>query len=163
MKRNVKSHHISTFAALSMFVLLSVCILGSLLSGAGVYRRLAKRAESSYYDRTCSQYIVSKVRQCPSPDDLSVSSFGSGDCLTFTENIDGEKYINMIYCYGGYICELFSDAQYTPSPDEGEKIIEAESLKMHLENGLLSVSVTTGSGHTIPIYLSVRGGEGALQ
>ncbi len=163
MNNKPRKNHIDTLSALLLFLIFAVCILSVLLAGAGVYKRLTVRDSDAYRQRTCTQYIATKVRQCPSPDAISVTDFGDGDCLIFTEKIDGQEYMSMIYCYGGYLRELFADPLYIPSPEAGEKVIEASGLFISNADGLLHIYLSAGDGKYVQLDISVRGGEEALE
>lgn len=158
-KKNNSKNSISGLATLLMFGVFAVCIMSVLLTGAGAYKRLTQRDQASFSARTCSQYIVTKVRQAGSPDAVSVESFDGYDCLVFAEDIDGWTYVTRVYCYDGWLCELFTAEDGGFLPEDGEKVVEAEDLKVYSENGLINVSVTDREGYESSFCLNVRGME----
>ncbi|MEA4934633.1 MAG: DUF4860 domain-containing protein [Lawsonibacter sp.] len=155
-------HHMDSLLALVLFGVFAACILSVLLTGSEAYRRLTIRDQAAYDRRTCVQYIATKVRQAPGPDSISLSSFGDGDALMLTENIEDELYVTRIYCDNGWIRELFSSAGEDFVPDDGEKVLQAQALSLTLEGDLLSVRITSKDGSLIQFILSVRGKEGAV-
>ena len=158
-RKNNSKNSISGLATLLMFGIFAVCIMSVLLTGAGAYKRLTQRDQASFSARTCSQYIVTKVRQASSPDAVSVESFDGYDCLVFAEDIDGWTYITRVYCYEGWLCELFTAEDGGFLPEDGEKVVEAQDLKVCSADGLIHVSVTDREGYTSEFDMNVRGSE----
>ena len=157
-----RQHHIDSLLALVLFGVFAACILSVLLTGAGVYQRLTQRDRQAYDQRTCAQYLAAKVRQAPGPQSVSLSSFGDGDALVITEEIAGELYTTRIYCWDGWLWELFAFAEGDFAPQDGEKVLQAQSLSLTLEDGLLSALLVDGNEQACALSLSVRGGEGAV-
>ena len=156
---NIKSkHHIDGLLALLLFSVFAVCILSVLLTGADAYRGLTRRDRASYEQRTCMQYLATKVRQAPS---VSVGEFGGTQALLLWEEIDGARYLTRIYCFDGWVRELFSSDEDGFLPEDGEKVIQARRMSLALEDGLLSLSVTDDGGRKSALLLSLRVGEGA--
>ena len=157
-----KKHSWSTLTALIMLALFSLSILFALLSGAGVYSRLTSQTRISYDSRTAIQYIATKVRQATTPDAVSVSSFHGTDALCITQSVDGTDYITRIYCYDGYLMELFTIDADGFSPEDGEKILPADDLRIAYVNSLMVITLTDAHGTVRQLKLSIRNGEGAL-
>ena len=123
LKRN--KSHMEGLIALLLFGVFAACVLSVLLTGAGAYRRLTQRDQTAYSQRTCAQYLATKVRQSPDAQALSVESFGM-------------------------------------TPEDGEKVLQAQRLDLELEGGLLSITITYADGSQTCLDLSVRDGEGGL-
>lgn len=148
---------ISGIAAALLLCLFAGLILASLLSGAGAYRRVAARGGETPDSRSALQYVATKLRQAPSEESVSLRPFGEGDCLCIAEEIEGAEYITRVYCRNGRIMELFAPAEIEFSPEDGEKIAEADALEFSLENGLLLVKI---DGEEMFLDLSHRGEVG---
>lgn len=133
MKRSSK---ITDLIALVVFAVFAVCVLLVLLTGAKVYQNLVRSGAESYTARTTVQYIATRVRQA---EKVYVEEFQGCDALVLREEIDGECYVTRVYCYEGSIRELFCAENAVLSPEEGEPVLEAESLSFSLEEGLLTV------------------------
>ena len=153
----LKKHHIDGLLALLLFCVFAACILSVLLTGADVYRRLNARDQEAYGRRTSTQYIATKVRQAAGA--VSVAPFGDGDALFLKEDIDGASYITRVYCHDGWLRELFASADEAFDPQDGEKILEAQSLELQLADGLLSVRIVDENGSGTGLTLSLRCGE----
>lgn len=157
MRERSGKRSISGIAAALVLCLFAIMILSVLLSGAGAYQRLTARGRESYDSRSCAQYVATKLRQAPSAESVGLRSFGGSDCLCITEEIDGEEYVTRVYCHDGWIMELFTLAEGEFAPEDGEKILEAASLELSLENNILRAEIIDGSGAGSEIFLSLRG------
>lgn len=160
MKRQSRRSSISALAALLVLGVFAVGILSVLLSGASAYRRLTERDQQSYDSRTSIQYVAAKVRQAPAPDAVSLTDFGDGDCLVITEAIQGREYQTQVYCYEGWLMELFTVADSGLAPEDGEKILPLQDMTLTMEDALLRVELVEGDGTVSAILLAPRGGEG---
>ena len=161
MRNKGQKQSISGLAALLLFGVFALGILSVLLTGANAYRRLTERDRLRYDSRTCVRYVAAKLHQAVSPDAVTVVSFGEGDALLLHEEIAGEAYCTRIYCNDGWLMELYTSAAGEFSPEDGEKILPAESLALTLEGGLLRAEIVDGNGQPLSLRLQLRGGEGA--
>ena len=98
MKNYFKNGSLSGLVALLTFVLFAISILFVLLNGAGIYRRLTERDQRSYDNRTCVQYLATKVRQAPSPTAVSADTFEDVDSLLIYQDIEDSVFGTRIYC-----------------------------------------------------------------
>lgn len=155
MSKRSEKRSISGLAAALLLCVFALMILSVLLSGAGAYRRLTARGEENYDSRSSAQYVATKLRQAPSAESVELRSFGDSGCLCITEEIDGAEYITRVYCHDGWIRELFTPAEGDYSPEDGEKILEAEALGFSLENDLIRVTITDGG--VTEFFLGLRG------
>jgi type II secretory pathway component PulJ len=145
--------------ALLLFAVFAVCVLSVLLTGADAYRRLTERDQASFQARTAAQYIATRVRQADKQGGLSVRTFGDGDALVLTEELEGETYLTWVYCYDGSLRELFTAADNDLPPESGEKILSADDLRLELDGARLTAQVLEdGDWQTVTLYL--RSGEG---
>lgn len=161
MKNKQNSRVWSTVAAMAMLAIFAVSILWALLSGAGVYSRLTKSSRISYDSRTCLQYIATKIRQAPTPDAVSVSSFGDADALCIAQSIDGAAYITRIYCYDGYLRELFTIDEDGFSPEDGEKLLPAQALQIIRKDTLIVLTLEDTQQVQHQLKLAMRTGGGS--
>ena len=154
MKKGPIKHQTDGLIALLLFGVFSVCILAVLLTGADAYRRLTSRDLAAFDQRTCLQYIATRVRQADQLGGMAVEDFNGVAALVFDE---GDGSVTRVYCYDGYIMEMYAEADLDLSLEAGEPIMASEPLAFSLEDGLLTVS--TGGDRLI---LSLRSGKGAL-
>ena len=145
-----------------LFGVFALCILAVLLTGAGAYGRLIERQQTTYTGRTIPQYIATKIRQADKADAVHIGEFGGVESLELTGIYGEETYITRIYCYDGYLRELFSSATGIFSPEDGEKILEAQQVDFTLTNGLLCVEITSSDGKITEQKLSLRCEKGGM-
>ena len=132
-----KESKITGLLALVVFAVFALCVLGVLLTGAKTYQGVVDRGGQSYALRTAAQYLSTCVRQSDSADSIALEDFGGVSALVLRQQIDGEPYATRIYCYGGYLRELFAAETGSFSPEDGETLLEMEDLQFSWkENGL---------------------------
>ena len=160
MRNGKTKKSISGAAALVLLGIFAVGILGVLLTGAIVYKELSERSALAYDSRTCVQYLSSKVRQASSSAAVQLSDFGDGDSLLIYEMVHGEPYQTQVYCYDGWLMELFTAADSGMEPEAGEKILPVQTLSLAQTETLLQVEVVDANGLENTFQLTLRGGGG---
>lgn len=158
MKNKTVKHQMDGLAALVLFAVFAACVLMVLLTGAGAYRRLTDRDQAAYNKRTCVQYIAARVRQADSQDGVAVEDFGGVTALVLGA---GGEYVTRVYCHEGWLMELYSETETDLGPEDGEQLMEMESLGLSLEGRLLTASITAPGGGLSTLRIALRGGEGA--
>lgn len=158
MREKQVKHHIDGLAALLLFGVFAACVLVVLFTGADAYRRLTSRDQVAYERRTGVQYIATRVRQSDHAGGVAVEPFGDGDALFLGAD---ETYAARVYCYDGWLMELYCLAEEHMEPQDGQRILEAENLALSLEDGLLEISLTAASGAEDTLRLALRSGEEA--
>lgn len=159
MKRKTVQHHLDGLIALLLFGVFAVCVLAVLLTGADAYRRLTQRDMSAYDSRVCIQYIAARVRQADRSSGVSVEPFGGTQALVLTEE---GGYATYVYWHEGYLMELYTSIDGTLAPEDGERLMASGGLSLALEERLLTVELTQGTGERDTLCLSLRSGEGAV-
>lgn len=159
MKQRSGKQSIAGLAALILLGVFAAGILTVLFTGARTYQRLVERDALSYDSRTCVQYLTAKVRQAPAPGSVVLSDFGDGDSLLICEQIEGAEYWTRIYCYDGWLMELFTAAGAGLEPQDGEKILPAQELTLECSGNLLRVAVLGEDGTCNTVLLNLRGEE----
>ena len=157
MRKQGIKHHMDGLAALLLFVVFAACILVVLLTGADAYRRLTQRDQAAYDRRTAVQYVATRVRQADQLGSIRVEPFGDTDALVLVED---DEYVTRVYCYDGYMMELYASELEPLTPDAGEPIMEVGGLSFSLEDGLLTVTAADPQGKERTLLLSLRSGEG---
>lgn len=130
-----KHTKITDLLGLLTFLLLALCLLLVLLTGAKVYRNLVIAGEEHFQSRTALQYAATRVRQART---VTLQEFQGCSALVIPETIDGECYVTRIYCHEGYIRELFSAEDAELSPEDGEKVLEWQ-LQFAFEGEMLTL------------------------
>lgn len=163
MKMKEQKRKADTVLVLLLFGVFAVCILSVLLTSADAYRRLADRDEMSYDRRVASQYLSTRVRQGDVSGSVAVESFDGVDTLVLREEIEGAAYETRVYCYEGYLRELFAEAGESFAAGDGEQILEAEAMTLELEDQTITAEITDPTGQVQTLTLYLRSGEGRGQ
>ena len=163
MRTRQNKRRADTLLVLMLFGVFAVCILSVLMTGADAYRRLSQRDQTGYDERTASQYLATRVRQADRLGGVDVDSFQGVDALILTEEIEGEVYETRVYCYDGYLRELFAAAGGDFYPEDGEKILAANGLTFSRDGRILTAELLDGAGQLRQITLYLRSGEGAAE
>ena len=144
MRFSRPKHHTDGLVTLLLFGVFAACVLSVLLTGAKVYRSITASNQREYGRRTCAQYIVTKLRQAPVGSQVDVSD----GAINLRETIDGEDYVTSIYCYDGWLWEIFTFDGWDFDPEDGEKLLEAQKMTPAIEDGLLTVDLVDGNGES---------------
>lgn len=159
MKNERKQLKMGSLMALILFGVFAACLLFLLLTGADVYQKMRDRDMATYDSRTVVQYITTRVRQADRADCLTVEVFDGLDALILLEEVDGELYETKLYCYDGWLMELYAAADSDLSPMDGERILELSELEFALADGFLQAKLTLPDGRAEAISLQLRSGR----
>lgn len=154
-----KQSKLTGLLVLVVFALFALCILLVLLTGAKVYDGVVQRGQTAWEYRTAAQYLATRVRQSDAAGALAVEDFGGESALVIRQEIGGEVYATRIYCYEGWLRELFSAENGGFSPEDGEKLLEMAFLRFAWEEGGLSAWFETGVGTKEHLFWNLRSGE----
>ena len=113
--------------------------MGVLLGGVRVYKGLTQQGQQDYDRRTCLQYLSTKLSQIPTPDSITIRQFGDQDALFLLETVENREYVTRIYCYNGWLMELFSVNSDSFAPEDGEKILPLDRLSISQTGSLLTL------------------------
>ena len=136
-----KQTEITRVLALLTLTVFAICLLLVLLGGAGVYRNLIELGEQSHNRRAALHYLTTRVRQA---DAVEVGSFQGCDALILREQTQGEMYLTWVYCWDGWLWELYATPGGAFSPEDGQRILETEALSCALEGQLLHLELDQG-------------------
>ena len=165
MKKRTKSNTISTLAPLLLFVIFTTCILSVLLTGANIYQSLETRHQISFEHRTLTQYLTTRVHQSDAENMLFIGDFyecsphTEGNTLFICEELNNKNFYTRIYYHDGYLYELFTAANGTFHPEDGEKILKISNLYFHIERNLLKIEIEYPNTNTETLLLNLRSRE----
>lgn len=157
MRQGASRHHIDGLIALLLFGIFAVCLLAVLLTGAGAYRRFVHRDQVAYEQRTCVQYIATRIRQADQQGGIWLTDFEGVPALVLDQ---GDGYTTHVYCFEGWLMELYAAEDAGLAPEDGERLMELDSLEFTLEDGLLTAELGVPDGTPDTLRLSLRGEEG---
>lgn len=150
MKEN--RSRITDVLALLTLTVFALCVLLVLLTGAEAYRDLVDNGEETYARRTALQYLTTRVRQA---ETVETDVFEGCEALILGQTIAGETYTTRIYCFDGWLRELYAVPGAVLPPEAGEAILETETLELKLEGNLLTVKL---DGDELYLYLPAETG-----
>lgn len=162
MGEQIKKSNISGILVLLVFAAFMVSVLLVLLTGADVVQKLTERDQDSYDRRTAARYLTTRTRQADYAGGISVRSFGGEDAIVYMEEIEGTCYETLVYCYDGYLREMFVEAGMEQAAEFGEKIIPMASFRVDDCESYLQaeLELMDGQREIVTIYLrSEREGE----
>ena len=138
--------------------LFALLAMGVTLMGTGVYRAVADDASVNSAQRTALSYVVNQIRRADAGG-VAVGTFGGGDALCLTETgEDGSVYVTLIYCWEGFLRELYMEEGTGLGPEDGMALLELSSLKLSVtDTGGLDISASDGE-HQWSVTLYPRTG-----
>ena len=116
-----KSHSISgafVFMLLGVFAVFSMLLV---VLGAQAYRTTVDGAAAHTQKRIVTAFVRNAVRAQDERGAITVEEHDGLPVLALSSELDGERYVQYIYSYGGSLCELFTSARYGFSPEDGEE------------------------------------------
>ena len=129
---------ITRVLSLLTMTVFSLCVLLVLLTAADCYRSLVNRGEAAYARRTALQYLTTRVRQA---ETVETGMLEDCEALILTETVEGAGYTTYIYCYEGWLRELYTVPGAKLPPQGGEAVLEAEVFSPKREKDLLRVAL----------------------
>ncbi len=130
-----KRRTILDLAALLVLTTFALCVLLVLLTGTNLYRSLVEEGDEGYLRRTALQYLTTRIRQAETAE---VGTFEGCDVLILREEAGA---ITRVYCFDGWLRELYAVPEAQVSPGDGERLLEAESLSVTREDRLLMLTL----------------------
>ncbi len=145
-----------TIASLLLTCVFAVTLLMALVTGAGVYRRVAEQSERGSERRLGLTYITAKVLSSDEAGQVEAGAFGDSGAVYLYEDLDGLDYETILYVHDGWLMELFCEKEWELEPGDGERIAQAERLEVTRDGGLLRLGYTGASGQYDSALLSLR-------
>jgi len=145
-----------TIASLLLACVFAVTLLMAMVTGAGVYRRVAEQVELSSERRLGLTYITTKILGFDETGRVECGEFGGGSAVYLYEDLDGLTYETILYIYDGWLMELFCEKGWELEPGDGEQIVQAKRLDVTRDGDLLRLGYTGASGQYGSALLSLR-------
>lgn len=145
-----------TLASLMLACVFGATMLVSLLTGAGVYRRVENRVEANAQSRVSLNYIIAKVHAYDQAGMVKIGSFGDGGAVFLYEETDRALYETILYVRGGKLMEMFCSEGGELAPEFGEPVCPALNLTAaQPKDDLLRLTLTgpDGQAQTADIYV----------
>lgn len=162
MRQKESKASLGNIGVLLVFCVLALSLLMTLLMGARIYRSITARAEQAGDNRTVSQYVTNRIRQADSADRIRVEDFEGVDALVIREIVNNTAYLTRIYCYDGWLYELFTAEGSGLSPEDGEQLIPVQGISFSLEDRLLTARIVHSDGSDQTLMLHLRSAQEVL-
>lgn len=134
-----------------------VLAIGVTVLGSSIYRSVAVAADENSTHRAALSYVVNQVRRS-GKDTVALGEFEGVPALCLSETTpEGYVYLTYIYCYEGYLRELYTEADSGLLPADGTALIELEKLEFSLTGELVSVTAGDADGRSWSV--SIHAGE----
>ena len=143
---------ITELLALLVFGLFALCVAAVLLMGGRTYQTLTQRGSTAHSQRIAVRYLTTRFQQASV---VRVEDFCGLQALTAREEIGGKTYLTRVYCHEGTVRELFSAETTQVIPEDGEMVLEAETLTFSQEAQLLTVEITLPDGSCQRLLLAL--------
>lgn len=141
-----------------LFFAFTACVIAALLQAAMVYNNISSVLDEEFSVHTGTSYIQSRVRAGDTYGDINVGEFENCSALFCYETNEEGNFVTIIYCYDGYLRELFCESPSDFDSDAGELLIPMDSLQFSkTPSGLIQATCTCGNNSS-SIYLSPRAG-----
>ena len=157
-----RGHSLDVLLSLVLFCLFAGSVLMVLMLGVESYQGVVQSMEDSYQERTCLQYIATKVNHYSGEHAVTVTQYGDGSALALCETIGGDAYVTYIYTHEGYMMELFCVSGADLDPSAGFKVMDVEGLEFTSVTDNLIYITCSGGGGTADVYVSLHSGEGDM-
>lgn len=145
-----------------VFLLIGLFSLTSLtltLVGTRVYRTVTDSAAQNSDAQIVLSYLRNKVRAFDTLGSVVLDERDGVSVLCLYESVDGQRYETDIYAYQGAIWERFAPAADAFDPEDGERLINAQSLQWTLlTDHLLEASVVFENGTASTVRMALRTG-----
>lgn len=148
----------SALLTLMLFLVFAICILAVLMGSTGIYERIAQSSAQSEDRRVTAMFVAAKVRQNDVLGCVGVENLEGCDALVLKESLGTGEFCTWIYCHDGWLYEILVPEKVTPKAGDGEKLIRAQEMQLQLEEGLLSIEIVDGHGHSSSGSIMLRSG-----
>lgn len=151
------SFDLGIVGGLFIVCLFAVCMFMTLAFGSLIYSDVSDVMEQQYTVRTAAGYLMTRVRQGNADGMLEIGTFDGCEALILREEYFDEVYLTCIYCWDGYLRELYCVEGEEFGASDGETVAAAESVHFALSEGLLCVTCSAGGRESVQyIQLTTR-------
>ena len=104
---------------LILFVIVAAISVTVISAGNAVYENISENIEDNYNSRVMFSYLATKIRQNNIAGNIYFEEKNGINLLVLA---DGD-YVTYIYCYGGYLRELYVETETEFEPGWGDEIV----------------------------------------
>lgn len=156
MKKN--GTDIGTIGGLFLVCIFAACMFMTLAFGSLIYKDVSNGLEEQYSVRTVASYLSTRARQGNAEGYIEIGSFDGCDAMMIYEGDEFDRYVTYIYCWNGYLRELYCQESQVMTVQDGETVIPADYVSFSMQNGLLKIECSA-ENRTAVQYMEIYGGE----
>ena len=158
MNKN-RAYSADTLLVIALICAFTASVIMVLLLGIRIYNSITRASELAYSERTCMSYISEKLRHGDANGAVYVGKFDGLNAIYIDSAYGDTVYNDILYCYDGYLNELFCEKGEEFYKTDGTEIIGAESVSFtEPKAGLIYVEAVDLSKNTDRLYISLRSG-----
>ncbi len=150
-----KNHTVDMLFTLSLFAVFALTSLMLVFFGTQVYEKIAMDMESEFTSRTAISYLKKQLNQNNVAGTISLGEIEGTEALMIMESLPEGDFVRYIYLHEGYLCELFTKADITPSKIAGQKMLEISEMTMNETDGLFTFTVADNNDSTLSLAVSI--------
>lgn len=140
--RSEKQHTIDILFVLILFCVFALSTLVVVYIGSSVYSSTVDTMDINFHNHVALDYIVEKVHQGDHGQNIELQKKDDIEVLSIHETYYKKAYTTYIYLYDNQLKELFISDEESFNKEDGENIMEIDSLSMKIDNDILSVSLS---------------------
>ncbi len=152
MKQN--RHTVDMLFTLSLFAVFAVTSLMLVFFGTQVYENIAMDMESEFTSRTAISYIKKQINQNNALGAITVGEVEGTQALIINESLPEGEFKRYIFLHDGYLCELFTKADITPTMTAGQRLLEISLFEIEHQDNLYTFTVADKNNTTLSLALS---------
>lgn len=138
-----KNLDVGAIGGLIIVCVFAVAMFMTLAFGSLIYKDVSDVMEGQYTVRTAASYLSTRVRQGNARGMVSLGEFDGCEALIIREEsatVADEAYLTYIYCWNGYLRELYCVEGSAMLASDGDEIIAADSVSFELDGTLLKAA-----------------------
>ena len=146
------------FAAPVKLLLCCVLIAATMLmvvSGAQVFRSMESRA-AAHGERRIARAVVRTALWADDAGGVSVEETAAGAAIRIDYDYSGEGFVKRLYLYDGALRELYTAADRSFDPAQGEALCALQSFEPRMEDGRMVVEMTDARGENCSVCARLR-------
>ena len=150
---------LDSIAVLLLTAVFMVLALGVTALSSALYSNTVQTASENNSSRTAIAYLSNQIRRCDHAEAIIVTRFEDLAAIKLVEYIDEDRYVTWLYCYDGYLRELFTEDTILLSVDAGIPILPLQSLSFQESTErLLQITIKDEQGLISQLQLAPRSG-----
>ncbi len=152
-----REHVIDLLFSLALLCVFTACGLMVVFIGIQVYQGTEENMSDAFAARTAMAYVAKKVRQNDTSGAISLTEIEGVDTLVITQQSGEDTYCTYIYCYNGYLYELYAKGGFSPTLAAGQALIAVDGFDVVLgEHGTVEITITQRDGDSSSLILALQ-------